>query len=125
MNLRPIATSIAVLTLGFSVAFAADDNNPIKKSMDYTHKAPKGEKKISEKIIDGTATEEEVKKSLELYKAAADAKPPKGEQSAYKDKMNKLIAATEEVAAKKDGAAGHYKEAVNCKACHSEHKENH
>ena len=34
----------------------------------------------------------------------------------------KLIAATEEVVEKKPDGVAHYKEAVNCKACHSEHK---
>ena len=33
-----------------------------------------------------------------------------------------MISATEDVMAKKDGAPAAYKEAVNCKACHSEHK---
>ena len=121
MNLRFIAASITVLTLSLTAAFAADDN-PIKKSMVYAHKAPKGEKKISDKILDGTASDEEVKKTLELYKAVGDTKPPKGDAAAFKDKFGKLVAATEEVAAKKDGAVAHYKEAVNCKACHSEFK---
>jgi hypothetical protein len=63
-----------------------------------------------------------VKKTLDLYKAMADTKPPKGDQAAYKEKVQKLIAATEEVVEKKPDATAHYKEAVNCKACHSEHK---
>jgi hypothetical protein len=112
----------ATLILATSFAFAEEDN-AIKQAMKFAHKAPKGEKKLSDKIIDGTADEADVKKALDLYKAMADVKPPKGDQADFKAKVEKLVAATEEVVAKKPDAAAHYKEAVNCKACHSEHKE--
>ncbi len=120
---RQLFTALAATcTLIASLALAADETNPIKEAMRYAHKAPKGEKKINEKISEGTATDEEVKKTLDLYKAVGDTKPPKGDPAAFKAKMAKLITATEEVAAKKPDAAGHYKAAVDCKACHSEHK---
>ena len=104
-------------------AFAADDEfKPIEDAMKYAHKAPKGTPKINEKIADGSVSDEELKKTLELYKAMADTKPPKGDAAAFKVKVAKLIGATENVVAKKEGAGTAYKEAVNCKACHSEHK---
>jgi len=111
----------SALIVAASLVFAADDN-PVKKAMQYAHKAPKGEQKIGEKIVEGTATEAEVKATLEAYKAMLDCKPARGEQAAFKEKVAKLIGATEEVLAKKDGAAANYKAAVDCKACHSEHK---
>lgn len=112
------ATAFIVST----IAFAASDDNPIKKSMQCAHKAPQGEKKICEKIVAGTATDAEVKAALDSYKAAADCKPPKGDAAAFKDKWAKLIVATEDVAAKKPGAAEAYKAAANCKGCHSDFK---
>jgi hypothetical protein len=116
-----LLTALAATTVITSLALA-EDPNPIEISMKYSHKAPKGEKKINEKIVEGTATDEEIAKTLALYKAIGDTKPPKGDPAEFKAKMAKLIAATEEVVAKKPDAAAHYKEAVNCKACHSEHK---
>ncbi len=122
--MKPSTTILSVLALGLaSLAFAASDDNPIKKSMQLAHKAPQGEKKICEKIVAGTATDEEVQKTLASYKAIGDTKPPKGDPAAFKEKMAKLIAATEDVAAKKPGAAEEYKAAVGCKACHADHKE--
>ena len=118
-TLSLIALSI-VCTL--SRVSAEGEYEPIEKAMKYAHKAPKGEKKVSDRIIDGTASDEELKKTLELYKAMVDTKPPKGDAAAHKEKVLKLIAATEDVVAKKDGAPASYKQAVNCKACHSEHK---
>jgi hypothetical protein len=119
LRLFPILT---ITALAASLVFAEEDN-AIEAAMKFAHKAPKGEKKLSDKIIDGTADEADVKKALDLYKAMADVKPPKGDQADFKERTEKLIAATEEVIAKKPDAAAHYKEAVNCKACHSEHKE--
>lgn len=116
------ATITAALALGLTAAFAADDDGPIKKAMQYAHKAPKGEKKVCEKIVEGTASDDEAKKTLDLYKAMTDAKPPKGDAAAFKAKVAKLIAATEDVVARKSGASAGYKEAVNCKACHGDHK---
>ena len=117
-----LLTVTALATLLASLAIAAEETNPIKQAMDFAHKAPKGEPKVSDKIIDGSAPEADIKKTLDLYKAMVDTKPPKGDQADYKARVVKLIAATEEVIAKKPDAAAHYKEAVNCKACHSEHK---
>ena len=118
---RQTITALAVTIIAASLAWA-EETNAIKDAMKYAHKAPQGEKKINEKIVDGTATDAEITKTLALYKAIGDTKPPKGDPAAFKDKMAKLIAATEEVAAKKPDGPAHYKEAVNCKACHSEHK---
>jgi hypothetical protein len=118
---RYLFSALTITALATSLVFA-EETNAIKEAMKYAHKAPQGEKKINEKIVDGTATDAEVKKTLDLYKAIGDTKPPKGDPAAFKEKMAKLIAATEEVAAKKPDGPAHYKEAVNCKACHSEHK---
>ncbi len=85
-------------------------------------KTPQGEKKICEKIVAGTATDAEVKTTLDAYKAMADSKPPRGDQEAFKEKVAKLTTATEEVAANNHGAADIYKAAVNCKACHTDFK---
>ena len=121
MKLPFLATTTLCAAFSITAAFA-DDDNPIKLAMKFAHKAPKGEKKVSDRILDGTASEEETKKTLELYKAVGDTKPPKGDAAAFKDKMGKLIVATEDVVAKKDGAVGEYKAAVNCKTCHTDHR---
>ena len=54
MKPRLLVPAILAL-LAVSLAFAAEESNPIKDAMDFAHKAPKGEKKVCEKIIAGTA----------------------------------------------------------------------
>ena len=51
-----------------------------------------------------------------------NVEPPKGDPADFKSHVEKLVAATQDVADKKPDAVAHYKEAVNCKACHTEHK---
>ena len=121
MKLPKLILPSALIIAVASFVIAAE-SNPIKKAMDCAHKAPKGEKKICEKIVGGTATEAEVKTALDAYKGMADCKPPRGDEAEFKAKVAKLIGATEDVLAKKDGAAAEYKAAVNCKECHSKFK---
>ena len=116
----PTSTTLAFVLI--ATAFAAEDDNPIQKAMKFAHSAPRGQKKLNEKIVEGTASDADVGKALAMYKAMADTKPPKGDPTAFKEKTNKLVAATEEVVAKKPEAVEHYKAAVDCKACHSEHR---
>jgi hypothetical protein len=78
-----------------ATAFAAEDDNPIQKAMKFAHSAPRGQKKLNEKIVEGTASDADVGKALAMYKAMADTKPPKGDPTAFKEKTNKLVAATE------------------------------
>ena len=123
MNYKALSIALisAAATASVWTAFADDEKpNPIADAMKYAHKAPKGEKKVSDRIIDGTATDEELKKTLALYKAMANTEPPKGDPAAFKVKVAKLITATEDVVAKKDGAPAAYKEAVDCKSCHTD-----
>jgi hypothetical protein len=99
------------------------EDTPIQKAMQYAHKAPKGETKIGDKIAEGNASEAEIAKTLELYLAAADCKPPKGDPASFKDRWTKLVTATRMVADKNSAGLAAYKDAVACKACHNEHKE--
>ena len=118
---KTLAFTLTLTLISSGLAFAEEDS-VIKNAMKFAHKAPQGEKKLSDKIIDGTASEEDVKKALELYKKMADAKPPRGDQAIFKTKVAKVIEATEEVVAKKPEAGLHYKAAIDCKACHTDFK---
>ncbi len=124
MNRKSLVVSTAAFTILTALSALALDAKyePIANAMKFAHKAPKGEKKVCEKIVDGSVSEDDLKKTLDLYKSMAETEPPKGDAADFKTKVAKLIAATQEVVDKKPDAAVHYKEAVNCKACHSEHK---
>ena len=114
-----------LVATAFSVSFtvqAEHHDEVISKVMKDFHKAPKGVDPVSKKAGDGKATKEELKKLVEGYKAMAKAKPAKGTDASWKEKMTKLVAASEGLEKGLPDAAAKFKEAVNCKACHSEHK---
>jgi hypothetical protein len=103
-------------------AAAANDEDTIKQVMKTYHKAPKGTDPICKKALDGKATPAELKKLVAGYKALTTTKPPKGEVASWKEKTTKLLVAAQSLEKGEAGAANKYKEAVNCKACHSVYK---
>ena len=117
----------ALLTSGAVTwrAQAAEDkktSDVIEEIMKTSHKAPKGTDPTCKKASDGKASADELKQLVAAYTKLAAAKPPKGDDASWKDKTTKLLAASKELQAGKAGALEKYKEAVNCKACHSVHK---
>ena len=94
----------------------------IKQIMKVYHKAPKGVDPVCKRAADGKASPDELKKLVAAYKQMAAAKPPEGDADSWKEKTSKLLAAAQELEKGAPDAAAHYKEAVNCKACHSVHK---
>ena len=59
---------------------------------------------------------------MAAYKVLASAKAPKGDEASWKEKTGKLLKAATALQKGAPDAAAAYKEAVNCKACHSVHK---
>ncbi len=121
-----IATCAAGLLVGGTLTWqsqAADaKEDAIKEVMKAYHRAPKGTDPVCKKASDGKATPEEIKRLVVGYTALVAAKPPKGDDVSWKEKTSKLLAATQSLEKGAPNAAAKYKEAVNCKACHSVHK---
>ena len=126
-NTRFIAVTltIAAVSLGALAgrSIAADGHNDaIKQFMKTYHKAPKGVDPVCKKATDGKATPAELHHLVAGYKMMAAAKPPKGDETSWKEKTGSLLAATQALETGAPAAAVNYKAAVNCKACHSAHK---
>ncbi len=117
-----IATVLAASALVSNLHAAEKKSNPTKDFMAKYHKAPKGVDPISRKAIDGKASAAELAGLVAGYKAMTTAKPPKGDEASWKEKTTKVL---EAIMALQKGAAdgaAKYKEASNCKACHTAHK---
>ncbi len=126
-------TRITVLSVTVVAAWAAvisqsqgvdGKDEPIKQVMKTYHKAPKGIDPVCKKASDGKASSEEIKQLVVAYKTLVSAKPPKGEDASWKEKTSKLLAAAEAMQKGEPDGVTKYKEAVNCKACHSIHRAN-
>ncbi len=105
-----------------AIGAEGEKDSATKAFMKKYHKAPQGTDTVAKKAQNGKATPEELKELVAGYKAMAKSKPPRGDEASWKEKTAKLASAAEELQAGKPDGAAHYKEAVNCKACHSVHK---
>ena len=112
-----LAASVFVSTLN-----AAEGSNPTKEFMKKFHKAPKAVDPVCKKATDGKASAAELSQLVAGYKAMCSAKPPKGDEASWKEKTGKLLEAAMALQKGAADGAAKYKEAVNCKACHSAHK---
>jgi hypothetical protein len=87
--------------------------------MAQAHKPPTN---LLRKVAQGKASAAEKAKLLELYKALAANKPPRGEQASWDQKTGLLVSAAQ-AAVNGDGDAGNQlTKASNCMACHGAHK---
>ena len=123
-----VTATIAILLTAGAVAWrlsaAEEKEEPIKQVMNTFHKAPKGVDPICKKALEGKASDDELKKLVAGYKTLAKATPPKGDQASWTEKTGKLLAASESLQKGESDAIAKYKEALNCKACHTAHKPN-
>lgn len=77
---------------------------------------------IAKKAGAGTATDAELAALLKACQEMLAIAPPKGDKAAYVTKTQTLIDAVKKVQAKDATGQADYKAAVNCKACHTDHK---
>ncbi|MBK8094013.1 MAG: hypothetical protein IPK32_19090 [Verrucomicrobiaceae bacterium] len=91
----------------------------IKTAMKQYHKP---EDALCKKVAGGTASDAELATMLKLYQDICAATPPKGDKAAWVKKCQALVGAVKKIQAKDPSGIPAYKTAVNCKACHSEHK---
>jgi hypothetical protein len=117
-----LATIIVSSAIVRQIQAADGKDDPIKQVMKIYHKAPKGVDPICKKASDGRATPTEIRNLVAAYRTMSAAKPPKGDDASWKEKCAKLLAGAEALASGAPDGAAKYKEAVNCKACHSVHK---
>lgn len=97
---------------------AAGGSEVIKTAMKDFHK---GDAALCKKV-GTTATDDELATLLKAYQDMCAATPPKGDKAAWVTKCQALIGAVKKVQAKDPAGAAAYKAAVNCKACHTDHK---
>jgi hypothetical protein len=121
-----VLQSVSVLTLLAAIAFAPvllaearKSKYTIKEVMKAIHK---GDDNIGKRAIKGAASKDEIAKMVEYYESLPLNEPPRGELASWQEKTTALVKASRALKAGEAGAADLYKNAANCKACHSAHK---
>ena len=117
---------VATLVGCTSSGFGGKPSKNIEEIMETGFKgkdpALKGADSVAGRIRSGTASEADLQLMVDLTRQLTRNKPPKGELASWTAKTSALHAAAKDLAAHKVGALDGWKEAVNCKACHSVHK---
>ena len=115
------ALGVAVVGFGWMVvSLNGADEKPSASIKEVMKVAMKGG--LCAKVAKGEANEEEKKQLAGLFAALHSSKPPRGEESAFKEKAKALLDAANDVLAGKEGAGEKLKAAANCMACHKDHK---
>ncbi len=113
---------VASGSLAWQLNAADSKEDAIKEFMKACHKAPKGTDPTCKKAANGEASKDELKRLIEGYQMMCSATPSKGDAASWKEKTTKLLTAAKGLQKGGPDALAAYKEAVNCKACHSVHK---
>jgi hypothetical protein len=115
------ALGLAALTLTSPDTFAAD-KKPKYTVEQIMEAINKGDDNICKRVIAGKASKEDIAKLVECYSELPHNKPPKGDQKSWDEKTAALVKAVNGIKTGAPDAVAKFKEAVNCKACHSAHK---
>ncbi|HEY3963545.1 MAG TPA: hypothetical protein VGM05_03245 [Planctomycetaceae bacterium] len=113
---RLVSCAIVALVAGVSVSLllAADDAKP-KYTIKEVMKFQKDEKLV-DKFKKGEISKDEKQKLQDGYEAMLKQKPPKGDEKAWKEKVEAVIKSI------KDNDKDAFGKATNCGACHGAHK---
>jgi Planctomycete cytochrome C len=70
----------------------------------------------------GKLSDDDLNQMLELYGLMAGMTPPQGDKARFQSLTQTLIAATKGLLAKTPGADDEFKQAVDCRSCHTQHR---
>jgi uncharacterized membrane protein len=83
----------------------------------------KGKNSLAVQAQEGRAEKDALVAMLKQYQAIMALTPPKGSAEDWKNRMSELVESTNDlIQSGADEALARYKEAVNCKACHTDHR---
>jgi hypothetical protein len=118
-----VTTTAAVAVFSVtSPLIGADAKKPAHTIKEVMKEVHKGDDNIGKRVTKGAASKEDITKMVDYYEALPSNEPPRGDKASWAAKTSKLLAAAKAVKSGTPGALDQYKEAANCKACHTEHK---
>jgi len=88
----------------------------------HTPRRAEGRQGIFREVLRGKGTDEEKQQLLDLYKALAKTKPPRGSQENWQKSTVALVTAAEEIVNGTAKDVEKLRAASNCRACHDAHK---
>ena len=116
-RLSMLALAFVFVAIPVSRNLAAEEAK--SKTSEVMVKYFKGKESPVQHAIAGTADDATLKAMVEAFLTLNGEKPPQGDVEVWKKKTTALSDAAKALQEKKLGAADAFKEAADCKACHS------
>ncbi len=113
----------AIVSAGFLTLHAAE--KPKHSIEEIMKQGFKGKMSPASRVGKGEGTKDDFKLLAELTRDLPLNTPEMGDAASWKTKATALAAAGKALADGKPGALELWKEAANCKACHTDHKPEH
>ena len=110
----------------FDIELQAPKEEAVSSTMsisDVMTEFHEGKTSIANQAKAGEAEVDDLQRMLKKYQALVELSPPQGPLESWKEKTTKLVEATQGLIAGEEGAIESYRLAVDCKACHSVHRE--
>ena len=117
-----VLAAVALAAYATTSLVQAADKKPKYTISEIMKAINKGDDNVCKRVAQGKASKEDFAKLVEYYEDLPLNKAPKGEQKSWEEKTAALVKAAKAVKAGEPDAVAKFKEAVNCKACHSAHK---
>ena len=121
-NLTAACVALALAVAATVPLLSAAEAKPKYTTKEVMKTLHKGQDNIAKHVSQGSGTKEEIDKLVEYYASLPLNEPPKGDKASWAAKSTALFKAAEDLKAGKPNALAGYKQAVNCKACHSAHR---
>ncbi len=121
-NLLCACVALAIVAAASIPLLRAAEAKPKYTTKEVMKALHKGQDNIAKHVSSGQGSKEEIDKLVEYYASLPLNEPPKGDKESWSAKSTALFKAAQELKAGKPNALAGYKQAVNCKACHSAHK---
>jgi cytochrome c553 len=118
-KLTLILAGLSLALTPLALVAAQKPKYTIKEVMKTIHK---GDDNIGKRAVKGEASKDDIAKMVEYYESLPLNEPPKGDKASWEQKTAALLKAARDLKAGKSDAVAEYKQAANCKACHTEHK---
>jgi hypothetical protein len=110
------------LAVALPLALAAAEPKPAYTTKEIMKALHKGEDNTAKRVLQGRGTAEDLAALVKYYESLPLNEPPQGDKASWDEKSKAVLAAAKALKAGEAGAADRFKQAVNCKACHSVHK---
>ncbi len=120
-NAQPPAGPAAAGAAAQPAADAPKAKYTLEEVMQQAHGTPQMPG-IRPKVLDGSATDDEKKKLLDLYISLTENAPPQGDAAKWKDMTNAVVVAMGKVVVGREDAVAEFETATDCNACHMEYR---